>query len=120
LLGDETVESANLSDDTIEYFQDMDLAVLGSPPEQYAQYVKLLQQEYGNIGLPVYRNMRLKVRNSHNSIHFLGQYKFKFLSQILQTFLTIPHIYSTQTFREKFESIARENIKKEIEELKCN
>jgi predicted metal-dependent HD superfamily phosphohydrolase len=63
MLGDETIDSVDVSVDeiTFEYFQDMDLAVLGSPPEQYAQYVKLLQAEHEQIGLPVYRNMRLKV-----------------------------------------------------------
>lgn len=38
--------------------------------------------------------------------------------QLLQTFLMIPSIYNTQTFRDKFERQARANIEREIEELK--
>lgn len=38
--------------------------------------------------------------------------------QILETFLTIPQIYSVQYVRDKYEEIARSNITSEITELK--
>jgi predicted metal-dependent HD superfamily phosphohydrolase len=79
MLGDETVDSVDISETTFEYFQDMDLAILGSPPDQYAQYVKLLQKEHELIGLSVYRNMRLKVSafvvwHNRNTMSFLSRF----------------------------------------------
>lgn len=40
--------------------------------------------------------------------------KLFILFQILQSFLLIPNIFSTDTFREKFESQARTNIEEEV------
>lgn len=37
---------------------------------------------------------------------------------LLKTLLTIPRIYSTDVFSDRFESTARSNISREIEELK--
>lgn len=65
---------------------------------EYADYAAKLEQEYcSQMDTKAYKTMRLK---------------------ILQTFLTIPHIYATEKFRNRFESIARRNIEQEIMELK--
>ena len=41
-----------------------------------------------------------------------------FTFQVLETFLKVPHIYSTKTFRELYEDNARGNLAWEIEKLK--
>ncbi|XP_069681568.1 uncharacterized protein [Periplaneta americana] len=83
--------------DDLHFFLDIDMAVLGSDPEQYAEYTAKVQQEYAFLPESMYRSLRLKV---------------------LQSFLQIPNIFATKEFREKFESKARANIQKEVESLK--
>lgn len=98
-MGDESVEQIDdfLSD--WEYFQDLDLSILGSSPEEYKRYTELLRQEYNTMNIEMYKSMR---------------------SKVLQTFLTIPRIYSTREFCDQFEVCARNNIKNEIVELSKN
>ncbi|XP_058832831.1 uncharacterized protein LOC131690812 [Topomyia yanbarensis] len=96
LLGDVSVESVDLPEDDVLYFQDLDLLILGYSPEEYKQYTVQLRQEYSAIDTESYNKMRLK---------------------ILQTFNRIPFIYATKAFSEKYESAARANIENEIKEL---
>ncbi|XP_047117714.1 uncharacterized protein LOC124798386 isoform X1 [Schistocerca piceifrons] len=79
------------------YFLDIDVAVLGTDPESYAEYTSLIRKEYEFLPDNTYKSLRLK---------------------ILQSFLLIPNIYATKEFREKFEAQAKENIRKEVENLK--
>lgn len=97
LLGDESIDAMPGYDDEINLLQDLDLLVLGSSPEEYKRYRELLRKEYCHLGDSSYTKMRLKV---------------------LETFLMIPNIFSTNEFQTKFEDIARKNIVNEIEELK--
>ncbi|KAJ6642784.1 hypothetical protein Bhyg_07738 [Pseudolycoriella hygida] len=96
LLGDPQLNNEKLTNDLL-YFQDLDLAIFGSTPDEYKVFAIQLQKEYVHMDENSYKNMRLK---------------------ILQTFLTIPYIFSTEILRSKFEEIARTNIKNEILELK--
>ncbi|XP_055608684.1 uncharacterized protein LOC129755973 [Uranotaenia lowii] len=96
LLGDETVDSADISEDDVLFFQDLDLLILGYPSDEYKNYTKCLREEYNSLDSDAYNKMRLK---------------------ILQTFNRIPFIYATKDFNDKFEKAARTNIEIEIKEL---
>ncbi|GAB0092149.1 hypothetical protein DMENIID0001_071220 [Sergentomyia squamirostris] len=96
LLGENIPDEINGFDDSAQFLQDLDIAILGSSPDEYKNYTDLLQKEYKDMNPESYKSTRLK---------------------ILKTFLTIPSIYSTEFFRERLEESARRNIKKEIEEL---
>jgi len=68
-----------------------------APPEEYKHYTQLLRHEYANLDDETYKSMRVKV---------------------LETLLIIPCIYSTPEYHEKYEELARTNIRNEIRELK--
>ncbi|XP_055916069.1 uncharacterized protein LOC129948943 [Eupeodes corollae] len=97
LLGDETIDALPGYEDEINLLQDLDLVVLGSSPEEYKRYRELLRKEYSHLDDSSYTKMRLKV---------------------LQTFLMIPTIFSTNEFQTKFEETARKNVDTEIKDLK--
>ncbi|XP_058463243.1 uncharacterized protein LOC131437730 [Malaya genurostris] len=96
LLGDVNVDSFDLPEDELLYFQDLDLLMLGYSPENYKQYTVQLRQEYSTMDEQSYNKMRLK---------------------ILRSFNRIPFIYASKEFSEKYESTARANIESEIKEL---
>lgn len=66
-------------------------------PDEYKHYTQLLRHEYANLDDETYKMMRVKV---------------------LETLLLIPCIYATPEYREKYEELARTNIRNEISELK--
>ncbi|KAK0097971.1 hypothetical protein PV326_012094 [Microctonus aethiopoides] len=78
------------------YLLDLDMAVLGSTPDAYAEYRDKIRGEYSFLSEPMYTALRLKV---------------------LQNFVQIPNIFATKEFREKFEDQARQNIQAEVELL---
>uniref|UniRef100_A0A8D8Y9K6 Uncharacterized protein n=1 Tax=Cacopsylla melanoneura TaxID=428564 RepID=A0A8D8Y9K6_9HEMI len=82
--------------DDIHYFLDLDMLELGTQPEEYLSYTQKLREEYDFLKDQFYFSLRIK---------------------LLQNFLQIPNIYATKEFRDRYESIARENIEQEIKRL---
>ncbi|XP_052861353.1 uncharacterized protein LOC128268336 [Anopheles cruzii] len=96
LLGDMKADAHDLPEEDVQFFQDLDLLVLGIPAEEYQKYTELLRNECQVAGTSSYDRMRLK---------------------LLQTLSRIPCIYSTKEFSERFETLARRNIEQEIADL---
>lgn len=78
------------------YLLDMDLSILGTNWETYENYTQQIRNEYKIYPDFMYKPGRKKV---------------------LQHFLVRETLYFTEAYRNKFESQARKNIKKEIELL---
>jgi predicted metal-dependent HD superfamily phosphohydrolase len=75
-------------------FLDLDMAILGAPPDEYREYAENIRKEYPWLpGFVFSRNRK----------------------QFLERMLAEDHIFHTELFREKFESRARENISVELE-----
>ena len=86
--------TAVLNHDDLLMFLDIDLSVLGSDWDTYRTYSLNILKEFGN-----------------NAMVKWGRKGF------MQSFLRKPQIYQTSYFRNKFETKARENIQREINEL---
>ena len=84
-------------DHTAQILVDIDLIVLGKSEKEFDVYEAGIRKEYEWVPQPDFCAGRLK---------------------ILQSFLDRPWIYSTQLFRDKYESVARKNLKKAIKQLK--
>ncbi len=76
-----------------QFMVDIDLAILGSSPAEFAAYERQIRQEYKWVPQIIFRRKRKK---------------------LLQSFLQQPSIYHTDYFREKFESAARENLSRAV------
>lgn len=79
------------------YFTDADLSVLGQTWENYSLYFQSIRKEYSFYPDFIYTPGRKKVLN-----HFLN----------------MDRIFKTNFFYSKFETTARQNIKKELQSLK--
>ncbi|RWK44036.1 hypothetical protein [Mesorhizobium sp.] len=77
-------------------FLDMDLAILGAPPDAFDAYEQAVRREYGWVEEPMWRAGR---------------------SAVLKNFLARPHIFHTEEFRQRFEAQARQNMARSIEAL---
>ena len=77
-------------------FLDMDLAILGAAPEIYKKYSAAIRAEYAHVLAPLYRIGRAKM---------------------LKTFLQRDRLFFTDDFYQRYEQIARTNIKDEIRQL---
>ncbi|TGQ17529.1 MULTISPECIES: hypothetical protein [unclassified Mesorhizobium] len=75
---------------------DMDLAILGAEPAVFDAYEKAVRLEYGWVEEPMWRAGR---------------------ASVLQNFLARPHIFYTQSFRDRFEARARKNLERSLASL---
>lgn len=80
-----------------QMFLDFDLAILGTENSVYRHYAKAIRQEYSFVSDAEYKAGR---------------------AAVLQNFLKRDLIYLTDIMREQFENKARENMEREILELK--
>lgn len=87
-------KSHNRSDDSdTDFLLDADLAILGKDWKDYENYIHQIRKEYSIYPDFLYNPGRKKV---------------------LTHFLEFDEIFKTNHFKEKYEKIARENIKREI------
>jgi predicted metal-dependent HD superfamily phosphohydrolase len=75
---------------------DIDLAVLGAPPERFAGYDRGVRAEYAWVPEPVYREKR---------------------REVLQQFLQRPRIYQTEPAFQTLEAQARTNLASAVDRL---
>jgi len=75
---------------------DIDLAILGRPPEAFDLFERRIRQEYGIVPEPSYRRGR---------------------SQVLRGFLDRPSIFQTDWFRQQYEVAARSNLERVLATL---
>lgn len=87
-------KSHQVSDDSeVNLFTDADLSILGAPYAAYETYFKQIRKEYG-----IYPGL----------VYWPGRKK------VLQHFLTMPRIFKTGYFFEKYETQARKNLASEL------
>lgn len=80
-------------DHEVNLFTDADLSILGAPDEAYETYFKQIRKEYG-----IYPGL----------VYWPGRKK------VLQHFLTMPRIFKTDYFFEKYETQSRKNLASEL------
>ena len=91
-----TASHQESADEDTSCFLDLDLVVLGADWETYKRYAHNVRQEFKRYPDFIYKPGRRKV---------------------LRQFLEYEFIYKTQTFRERFESQAKLNLKQELNSL---
>lgn len=74
----------------------MDMAVLGRDEAGYQAYTLQIREEYKHVPADLFRVGRSKVLNA---------------------FLQFEAIYHSSSFRARFESVARDNLKRELQVL---
>ena len=79
--------------DDCALFLDMDLAILGSPAEEFAAYERAVRREYHWVPAEQWRAGR---------------------SQVLRNFLARPFIYASPQFQRSHEAAARSNLKRSL------
>jgi predicted metal-dependent HD superfamily phosphohydrolase len=92
-----TMHDADPDDAVACALLDADLAILGSPTEEYDAYVSAVRQEYSAVAEDVWRSRR---------------------SEVLQSFLDRERIFLTSTGRDRWESAARRNVARELGTLR--
>lgn len=81
----------------VSLFLDADLAILGSPPHVYDAYATAIRREYGHLADDVFRSGR---------------------ASVLTTFLDRRRLFFTAAGRDRFETQARQNLAREIDQLR--
>jgi predicted metal-dependent HD superfamily phosphohydrolase len=75
---------------------DLDLTIFGQETDSFDWYEEGIRKEYGHVPEAEFKTKRAK---------------------ILQSFLDRPTIYFTEYFRNKYEALARENLKRSVAKL---
>jgi predicted metal-dependent HD superfamily phosphohydrolase len=75
---------------------DIDLSILGRTPVEFDRYEAAIRQEYHWVSEPTYREARIKV---------------------LESFLARASVFQTQSFRDRYEAQARDNLTRSIRDL---
>jgi predicted metal-dependent HD superfamily phosphohydrolase len=78
------------------FFLDMDLSILAAPKGAFDSYEAAVRREYAWVEDKAWRSGR---------------------AAVLRKFLGRPHIFHTETFRQRFEAQARKNIQRSIAAL---
>ena len=76
---------------------DIDLSILGAEPERFDEYEVQVRQEYAWVPGPLFRRKR---------------------RELLQRFLARQDIYATPWFRQRFETVARNNLQRSVARLR--
>lgn len=84
------------SNSDVNYFIDVDLAILVESEDIYNEYVKNIRSEYSYLDDETFNNNR---------------------KEFLEEMLNREHIYHTTYFRDKYETDARKNITNEINNI---
>lgn len=89
-------KSHNVQEDSekdLQFFLDMDMAVLGRPSEDYKIYAHQIREEYKHVPEPEYKRRR---------------------SAVLRGFCERQRIFATDEFHELYHDVAIQNMKNEI------
>mmetsp|Transcript_26341 Transcript_26341/g.72386 ORF Transcript_26341/g.72386 Transcript_26341/m.72386 type:complete len:303 (+) Transcript_26341:243-1151(+) len=90
-----------------KHFLDIDMAVLGKQKAAYMKYAALIRREYKFVQHDVYCSKRAEILE-------------RFLGDSGDANTETKQIYTTEAFRNAFESRARENLRQEINLLRTN
>lgn len=91
-----TKHDAEARTDDAALLIDVDLAILGATAERFDEYERQVREEYAWVPGFLFRRKR---------------------REILEAFLSRPHVYNTEHFRARYEAIARANLARAIEQL---
>ncbi len=91
-----TLHNGEAQDKDQELIVDIDLTILGAPPEVYDEFERNVRKEYKMVPSFIYRKKR---------------------KEILKSFLNNSSIYNLDYFKDKYENIARYNINRAIKML---
>ena len=91
-----TLHNGMVQDKDQKLIVDIDLTILGASPEVYDEFERNVRKEYKMVPTFIYRKKR---------------------KELLKSFLNNASIYNLDYFKEKYESVARHNIKRAIEML---
>lgn len=75
---------------------DVDLSILGAPPERFAQYEAQIQAEYAWVPAPLFAEKR---------------------REVLAGFQARPRLYATQAFSDLYDAPARANLRRALQTL---
>ena len=79
------------------YLVDIDLAILGAPPEEFDAYERAIRREYAHVPEDAFRDGR---------------------AQVLKALLELPSIYRLDPLRAAWEERARANLSRELQVLR--